>query len=90
MSNDSSHEKSNFEKNLDELKAGETGVVVAISGVAQIRLAELGLTAGVAAKVLRTAPLGDPMEIQLRGYRLCLRKETARQIRVRKFGDPPK
>lgn len=51
------------------------------------RLAELGLTEGVTVDVLRVAPLNDPIEIAVRGYRLCLRKELAKQIVVEKDDD---
>lgn len=67
---------------LAEAKQGCSYRVTNIAGIASDRLAELGLTAGVAVTVLRAAPLGDPLEIALRGYRLCLRKETARHVLV--------
>ena len=41
------------------------------------RLMDMGLTLGVAFEVVRVAPLGDPVEIDLRGYRLCLRRSEA-------------
>ncbi len=46
------------------------------------RLMDMGLTHGVAVKVLKVAPLGDPMEIALRGYHLCLRREEAAKVMV--------
>jgi len=46
------------------------------------RLLEMGLTTGTTVKVIRFAPLGDPMEIEVRGYRLSLRKREARGVRV--------
>ena len=49
----------------------------------KLRLEEMGLTKGSKVTVLKTAPLGDPLEIRVRGYSLCIRKETARCFRVR-------
>lgn len=49
------------------------------------RLADMGFTAGAKVRVLRFAPLGDPLEVEIRGYRLCLRKETAENIVVSKI-----
>lgn len=46
------------------------------------RLLEMGLTTGAEIEVIRFAPLGDPMEVEVRGYRLSLRKREARGIRV--------
>lgn len=46
------------------------------------RLQEMGLTVGTVFKVLKVAPLGDPIELELRGFRLCLRKGEGRFIRV--------
>lgn len=68
---------------LADIPASGCCTVTEVGGSSMQRLAELGLTLGSRIHVLRTAPLGDPMEICLRGYRLCLRKQTARQIRVK-------
>ncbi|MEI8234794.1 MAG: FeoA family protein [Verrucomicrobiota bacterium] len=46
------------------------------------RLLEMGMTTGTEIEVIRFAPLGDPIEIEVRGYRLSLRKREARGIRV--------
>ena len=48
----------------------------------KLRLEEMGLTKGAQVTVLKTAPLGDPMEIRVRGYSLCIRKETAKCFTV--------
>jgi ferrous iron transport protein A len=50
-------------------------------GVVQ-RLLEMGLTAGTVVSVVRPAPLGDPLEVRVRGYRLSVRKDDARLVRV--------
>lgn len=47
-----------------------------------VRLQEMGLTVGAEFEVLKVAPLGDPVEIKLRGYRLCLRRKEAQGIEV--------
>ena len=54
-----------------------------LHGAARTRLEEMGITCGAKLKILRYAPAGDPLELQLRGYLLCLRKETATHILVR-------
>ncbi len=88
MSNKSSTAKKNFSAtpNLSQIALGQSCRVekVNASAAATLRLAELGLGTGAIVKVVRVAPLGDPMEISLRGYRLCLRKETAAHIDVSK------
>lgn len=70
--------------NLAQLAAGASAVVKAFpaSGVAFIRLREMGLLPGTRITLVRTAPLGDPIEIQVRGYRLSLRKSEAECISV--------
>lgn len=69
---------------LDALEVGATARVEHVRGgraVAQ-RLQEMGLTSGVAVKVIRVAPLGDPLEVEVRGYRLSLRREEAAAVEV--------
>ncbi|OYT69305.1 MAG: ferrous iron transport protein A [Chloracidobacterium sp. CP2_5A] len=69
---------------LDALEIGATGQVERVRGgraIAQ-RLQEMGVTKGVAVKVVRVAPLGDPLEVELRGYRLSLRKDEAAAIEI--------
>ncbi len=50
------------------------------------RLMEMGLTRGTAVEVIRLAPLGDPIEISIRGYRLSLRRREASAVVVRRQG----
>ena len=71
---------------LDQLKAGERGVVEGYEGEEDLhyRLKELGLVRGTAVVVKRFAPMGDPMEIVLRGYSLSIRKQDASKILVKK------
>lgn len=69
---------------FSELKQGMRGRVVAVDpeSPALLRLQEMGLTEGAEFLVDKVAPLGDPVEIFLRGYRLCLRKHEAVGILV--------
>jgi len=55
---------------------------LASQGPAALRLREMGVLPGVAITLMRTAPLGDPLEIKIRGYNLTLRKAEAEHIMV--------
>ncbi|MCQ2069969.1 MAG: ferrous iron transport protein A [archaeon] len=61
---------------IKDMKQGDTATVVNVSGEGQLRkrIMDLGLTKGTEIKIVRIAPLGDPIEIELRGYRLTVRK----------------
>jgi len=67
-----------------ELSAGESGRVTRVAGADDIsrRLLEMGVTPGVELRCLGAAPLGDPLEFELRGYRLSLRKTEAQHIEL--------
>jgi ferrous iron transport protein A len=69
---------------LSELAVGASAVVREFpkGGAAFIRLREMGLLAGTRVTLVRTAPLGDPLEIKVRGYHLTLRKSEAEHILV--------
>ena len=69
---------------LTELSVGEHARVSKINGSDQIsqRLMEMGLTPGVDVSVIGTAPLGDPLELKLRGYRLGVRRSEAERVEV--------
>ena len=71
-------------KNLKEAKIGETVRVVKIHGEGAIkrRIMDMGLTNGVEVYIRKVAPLGDPIEVTVRGYELSLRKADAGQIEV--------
>jgi ferrous iron transport protein A len=71
-------------RTLAELGPGDRGKVVAVAGDAEAsrRLMDLGLIRGTAVEVIRTAPLGDPMEVKLRGFMLTLRRSEAEHITV--------
>jgi len=69
---------------LDRLEPGESGRVLNLSGEPQIRrrLMDMGLTPGAVVEVEKLAPLGDPIEVEVRGYHLSLRKREAAGIAV--------
>lgn len=69
---------------LSELKLMRRAVITAVGGegVLRRRLLDMGLTPGTAVLVRKRAPLGDPIELSLRGYELTLRLEEAEKIEV--------
>lgn len=68
-----------MEKTLDAFQIGETGVVKSVTGEGKIkrRLFDMGITPGAEIYMRKRAPLGDPIEVTLRGYELTLRKTEA-------------
>lgn len=71
-------------KTLKEVKPGEKVVIKKISGSGPVkrRLMDMGVTKGQEILVRKVAPLGDPIEVNLRGYELTFRKEEAEKILV--------
>lgn len=71
-------------KTLKDVKIGETVKVVKLTGEGPIkrRIMDMGITKGVEIYVRKVAPLGDPMEITVRGYELSVRKADAEMIAV--------
>ena len=69
---------------LADLQLGQQARVTAIEGSDEIslRLLEMGLTPGVTVRCLGAAPLGDPLEFEVRGYRLSVRKSEAERVQV--------
>lgn len=69
---------------LRELVPGEVGTIISVGqkGPVRRRLMDMGVTLGVDVKIIKVAPLGDPIEINIRGYELSLRKDEAEQIEV--------
>ncbi len=67
---------------LDKLPVGKTGVIAAVGGQGALRrrLLDMGLTPGTRVTLRKIAPMGDPVELELRGYSLTLRKEDAAGI----------
>lgn len=72
---------------LDMLKNGETAVIKTVGGEGALRLRflDMGLIPHTAVTLQKTAPMGDPIEIRVRGYELTLRKADARLIEVEKI-----
>ena len=77
-------------KTLADLRVAETGRVRELVGVPAMtqRLAEMGLTAGSQVRVVRIAPLGDPVQIAVRSYQLSLRRSEMRCVLVDADSDP--
>ena len=73
-----------MEKLLNELKVGEKGIIKKISAEGKIkrRLFDMGVTPGASVVFKKIAPLGDPIEVTLRGYELTLRKDEADKVLV--------
>ena len=71
-------------RTLKEVKVGQSGKVVKIHGEGALkrRIMDMGITKGVVITVRKVAPLGDPMELNLRGYELSLRKADAEMIEI--------
>lgn len=71
-------------KTLDEIRPGQHVVVKKLHGDGPVKkkLMDMGITRNVNLMVQKVAPLGDPIEIQVRGYALSIRKEDASQIEV--------
>ncbi len=71
-------------KTLKDTKVGQTVTVVKLHGEGAVRrrIMDMGITKGVEIYVRKVAPLGDPLEINLRGYELSLRKADAEMVEV--------
>ena len=74
---------------LDELKIGQKGKILAVGGEGALRnrLIDMGLIPRTEVVLKKVAPMGDPMEIRLRGYELTLRREDAAKITVEPITD---
>lgn len=70
--------------NLKDVKVGETVTIKKVTGAGPVkkRIMDMGLTKGQSVYVRKVAPLGDPVEITVRGYELSLRKADAQMIEV--------
>lgn len=74
-----------MQKSLKDMLPGEKGTVTKIEGAGRVRvrLFDMGVTPGVEVTLRKVAPLGDPIEITVRGYELSLRKEEAAAVEVK-------
>ena len=72
-------------KTLRDVKVGDTVTVVKLHGEGAVkrRIMDMGITKGVEVYVRKVAPLGDPIEVTVRGYELSLRKDDAALIEVK-------
>lgn len=77
-----------MEKTLNEVEVGEVGAIVRVAGTGIIRrrLFDMGITPGAQFNFRKKAPLGDPIEITIRGYELTLRKVEAQNVVVEVTG----
>ena len=69
---------------LAKLKPGESGKITAIGSIGPLRrrLMDMGVLVGETIKVVKVAPLGDPIEVTIKSYQLSLRKQEAEEIAV--------
>ncbi len=69
-------------KSVNDLKINESGVVVRIGGCGALRrrIIDMGITPGATIIMRKVAPFGDPIEINVRGYELSIRKSEAKEI----------
>ncbi len=71
-------------RSLNDLEIGEKGVITRVQGKGELhrRLLDMGVVPATVVEVKRVAPLGDPIEVRVRGYHLSLRREEAKKILV--------
>ncbi|MGN0601816.1 MAG: ferrous iron transport protein A [Oscillospiraceae bacterium] len=74
------------EQTLNDLSIGDSALVLRINcqGAMKRRLIDMGITPGVRVKLYKIAPMGDPLELKLRGYVLSIRRSEAKNIIVEK------
>ncbi len=72
-------------KTLRDAEVGSTVAVVGLHGEGPVkrRIMDMGITKGVEIRVRKVAPLGDPMELNIRGYELSIRKADAEMVEIR-------
>jgi Fe2+ transport system protein FeoA len=72
-------------KTVEHLNIGESGIINSIQAPKEIkrRLMDMGFTKGIKVNVVKKAPMGDPIEVCIRGYNLCIRKEQASNLELR-------
>ena len=73
---------------LNDLKVGQSGVITAVGGegALRLRLLDMGLIPKTRVRVQKVAPMGDPIQIQIRGYELTIRREDAQRIELQEEG----
>jgi len=75
---------------LDELPLGQSARVLKLSGSSTVRrrLMEMGITTSATIEAIRRAPLGDPLDVKVRGYHLSLRKDEAASVEIEQLSLP--
>jgi len=70
---------------IDDLQIGQQGTITAVGGEGALRLRflDMGLIPGTKVRLQKAAPMGDPIQILVRGYELTIRREDARKIAIR-------
>ncbi len=73
-------------KTINDLSVGESALILSINceGAMKRRLIDMGITPGVKVTLYKIAPLGDPLELKLRGYMLSIRRSEAKNIFVKR------
>ena len=74
---------------IDDLKIGQQGTIATVGGEGALRLRflDMGLIPGTQVRLQKVAPMGDPIQIQVRGYELSIRREDARRITLREVSE---
>ena len=74
----------NTKMNLGDLKAGDSAKIVSVSGEGALRqhFLDMGLIKGTTLSLIKLAPMGDPLELQLHGYDLTLRLDDSKKIEI--------
>lgn len=74
---------------LDKLKIGKSATILSVGGEGALRcrLLDMGLIPKTGVRVIKVAPMGDPIEIQIRGYELTIRIDEARNIEISEEGE---
>lgn len=71
-------------KTIVDLKIGESGIVKKLHGTTAVKkhIMDMGITKGTSLTLIKVAPLGDPMELEVRGYNLSIRASEAKDIEI--------
>lgn len=78
-----------MKKTVNDMKIGERAIVTGLgcSGALRRRIIDMGITPGAAIIMRKAAPMGDPLEINVRGYELSIRRSEAKEITVLPDGE---
>lgn len=78
-----------YKMSIDDLKIGQSGIIKAVGGEGALRLRflDMGLIPGTKVLLQKVAPMGDPIQIRVRGYELTIRKADARMIEIQEAAE---